>query len=157
MPRMLNDAPCTLKMQDHISGSELVLYHRLPTTEERTAYANGQIVREGNKLKNKLADVRINFGLKILTGFREGDFLKAENQPFSADPASPVYDAAWRTLIKKYAADVLTVLSIRVFEQPVTPAAENQLEIDDGAAPAEGDEETDGDGAKEDGETDRPL
>jgi len=128
MPRTLNDQPCEVTFFDRISNSKITLHYRMPTTEERIAYANEQIIRKGGKIKNNAGEARIKFGMKILTGFKDGDFEKGENQPLSADTKSPNYDAAWKTIIKQYASDVVALLCVHVFEASVvtqTPDADD--------------------------------
>ena len=119
MPRELSDELCELVLEDRISNSQITLYHDMPTTEDRIGYANEQVVRKGNKVQNRTGETRIKYALKILKGFKEGDFTKGKNQPISADPQSPLYDPAWKAIIKKYAADILELLAIRVFEVSV--------------------------------------
>jgi hypothetical protein len=158
MPRELSDELCTLIFEDRISNSLLTLYHDMPTTEMRIGYANEQIVRKGNKVENRSVETRIKYALKILRGFKEGDFTKGKNQPISADPKSPLYDPAWKAIVKKYAADVLELLAIRVFEVSVvfkTPEAEEADAAEE--APAEDDPAADAAGKVTEGKDENPL
>lgn len=119
MPRTLNDQRCEVTFFDRLSNSKITLYYRMPTTEERIAYANAQILRKDGKVKNNTGEARIKYGLAILTGFKDGDFEKGENQPLSADPKSPHYDPAWKTVIKQYASDIVSLLAVHVFDASV--------------------------------------
>ena len=109
MPRQLNDKPCEVTFQDRLSTdkdgnpSKITLYYRLPTTEERIGYANAQIVREGNSVKNNMGEARLKYGLKIFKGFKDGAFDQDEGKPLSSNPASPDYNPAWKTIVKQYA------------------------------------------------------
>lgn len=116
MPRVLNDKPCEVTFFDRISDSRITLYYRLPTPEERIKYTNSGITRRGNKMEPRLGETRVNYGLLILTGFKDGDFEKAPRQPIASDQESPNYDPGWKSLVKQYAADVLEMLAVHVFE-----------------------------------------
>jgi hypothetical protein len=130
MPRLLNDKPCEVVFQDRISNSEITLYYRLPTTEERIAYANAQIIRKGNTIKNNMGEARSKYGLLILTGFKDGDFEKEEGRPLASDPKSPHYDPAWKSYLRQFASDIVSLLAIHVFEASVVPVTEDMMEGD---------------------------
>jgi len=61
-----------LTINDTISGDKIELYYRLPTTEEMVDYQSHMFRRQGKKLLINAFETRLNYGLKILTGFREG-------------------------------------------------------------------------------------
>lgn len=63
-----------IKMLDPVSGTELGLYYRLPTTEERQAFLNDAGKRIGEEYVDNSAEARYEGGLKVLTGVRDGDF-----------------------------------------------------------------------------------
>jgi hypothetical protein len=132
MPRQLNNDPCEVTFLDRLSNSNITLSYRMPTTEERIKYANEQIVRKDGKIKNNAGETRIKYGLTILTGFKEGDFTKGENQPISADPKSPHYDPAWKTIIKQYASDIVSMLAVHVFEASVVSSVPDADDTDGG-------------------------
>ena len=119
MPRLLNDQLCKVTFLDRISNSKLTMHYHMPSTADRIAYANEQIIRKDGKIKNNAGEVRIKYGLRILAGFDDGDFEKGNNQPLSWDPKSPHYDPAWKTIIKQYASDVVSMLAVHVFEASV--------------------------------------
>jgi hypothetical protein len=116
MPRLLNNAPCSITFYDKISDSKITLFYRLPTTDERIKYANSGISRKGNKIESTIGENRIDYGEKILTGFKEGAFEKSPGVLLSSDPKSSNYDENWKTIVKNYAADVLAALAVFVFE-----------------------------------------
>lgn len=115
MARMLNDKPCEVTFFDRISDSKITLSYRLPTTEERVKYANSLIRRRGNKIENTTGDARLKYGAVILLGISDGSF-ETEKGPLSSDPQSPQYDPDWKNAVKKYAADVIEMLAVHVFE-----------------------------------------
>ena len=126
MPRLLNDKPCEVTFHDRLSTgkdgnpSKVTLFYHLPTTEDRIGYANAQIIRQGNTIKNNMGEARLKYGLKILTGFRDGDFEADDGRPMSSAPASPHYDPAWKTKVRQYASDIVSLLAVHVFDASVT-------------------------------------
>lgn len=103
-----------LVIDDTISESKIKLFYRQPTTEERVRYQQNLWERKGKKVLVN-AEMRLGIGLKILTGFREGDFGYA-GKPISSDPKSPNYRADWKELLKKTSADIVIALAVAVFE-----------------------------------------
>ncbi len=134
MARRESNKKNLLLMQDNLSNSTLGLYYRTPTTKERQAYINRRSVREGKKFRDNSAANRVEFGARILTGLREGDFERAvgvdEFKPFSSDEKSTAYFPDWREWMQDNCSDVLTMLSIRVFELSVTPSSDEFQEVD---------------------------
>ena len=119
MPRLLNDKPCEVTFFDRISESKITLSYRLPTTEERVAFANALVTRRGNKVDTSMGEARLKYAAKILLGFKDGSFDTDKGRPLSCNPASPHYDPAWKTFIRQYAQDVLIMLAVHVFEASV--------------------------------------
>ena len=118
MPRLLNDKPCEVTFFDRISDSKISLSYRLPTTEERVAYANSLVTRRGSKIDTSMGQARLKYAALILLGFKDGSF-ETDKGPLSCDEKSPHYDPAWKTFIRQYAQDVLIMLAIHVFEASV--------------------------------------
>lgn len=119
MPRAIGALNNSLKIHDNISDSEIVLYYRHPTTLERTGYHNMAIQRKRNKVKLQQAEARMKYGAQILTGFREGDFVREESGrtvAFSSDQTSPNYRADWKEELEKWAADLIMLLAAHVFD-----------------------------------------
>lgn len=104
-----------LRIQDAISGSEIELYYRMPTTSEMVSYQAKLIKRQGRKILLNAFETRLEFGLKIFTGFRDGDF-GIDGKPISSDPQNPNYKEDWKGLLKETAADIITTLAFTVFE-----------------------------------------
>ena len=136
MARRLGDDLNEMRFQDNLSGSEIVLYYRMPTTKERVAYTNESYQRKGRKLINRSVETRLKFGLKILMGFREGDFERKVGGkwvPMSSDgPASENYYPEWKEHIEKYASDLVEHLAMRVFDLPVGMPEEGEGTRDEG-------------------------
>lgn len=105
----------TLTIKDAISGTDIELYYRLPMTPERVAYQSRMFRTKGGKMKVQVFEARIEFGLKILTGFREGDF-GIKGKPIASDPQSKNYQEDWKELIKATAADIVNAFAFVVFE-----------------------------------------
>lgn len=138
MARRLGDELNEMRFQDNLSASEIVLYYRMPTTQERIAYTNESYQRKGKKLINRSVETRLKFGLKILVGFREGDFERRVDGkwvPMSSDgPPSENYYPEWKEHVEKYASDLVEHLAMRVFDLPVgVPDDEEMTEDKPGA------------------------
>ncbi|MCK9254088.1 MAG: hypothetical protein M0P55_15165 [Clostridiales bacterium] len=136
MARNITARGCNeLKIHDNISSSAIVLYHRTPTTQERQAYSNMSVQRKGRKIKFNTAAARLKFGLKILTGFREGDFVRivdGKQVPFSADPTSSNYLKTWKEEVEAGAADLVMLLAAHVFDGSAEIDEEQDDAADDG-------------------------
>lgn len=102
-------------IQDAISGSELELYYRMPATQEMVQYQSKLFKRQGKKIFINAFETRLEMGLKILTGFRDGDFGIA-GKPISSNPASINYHEDWKELLRETAADIVTAFAFTVFE-----------------------------------------
>lgn len=129
MPRRLGDELNEMRFQDNLSGTEIVLLYRMPTTKERVAYANESFQRKGRKLINRAVETRMKFGLNVLEGFREGDFERkvgAAWKPIASDSASDNYFPEWKEHVEKYASDLIEHLAIRVFDLPVQVPEEDE-------------------------------
>lgn len=123
MPRILGaKAANELRIHDNISGDEIILFHRMPTTAEREGYANESIKRHRNKTTFSIVAAREKYGSKILTGFREGDFqvegADGKLVAFASDPASPNYREDWKDLMVQHASDLIQALAGHVFDAP---------------------------------------
>jgi hypothetical protein len=118
MGRILNDKPCEVTFLDRISDSKITLTYRMPTTDERVAYANSLVTRRGTKVESGMGEARLKYGAKILLGFKDGSF-ETDKGPLSCDQNSPNYDPAWKTFISKYAQDIIIMLAVHVFEASV--------------------------------------
>jgi len=122
MARRLSDEQNELTIRDNLSGTDIKLFYRMPTTKERIGYQNDSVRRENGRVQTRTVETRIKYGHKILTGIREGDFevLKdGKYVPLSSDPASEFLDPAWKEHVKTHAADMLELLAARVFDAPV--------------------------------------
>jgi hypothetical protein len=131
MARRESSTKNLLLMQDNLSDSTLGLYYRTPTTKERQAYINKRSLRQGKKFIDNSAANRVDFGKRILTGLREGDFERAVDDgfvPFSTEEKSKNYFPEWKEWMEANCSDVLTMLAIRVFELSVTPGTEESAD-----------------------------
>ena len=116
MPRDLKASSLNkLVIQDAISGSAVELHYRMPTTSEMISYQARAIKREGNKLKNRLVETRLEFGARILTGFRAGDFT-FDGEPLASGADEKGYRDNWRELVEEAAPDLIAALAYTVFE-----------------------------------------
>ncbi len=122
MARVFSDEPNKLTIHDNISGSDIVLFYRNPTTQEVSGYHNAALRRRRNKVEIRQAEARMKYGSIILTGFRDGDFVQADadgvNKPMSSTSEHPDYCPNWKAEVKKHAADLIMVLAQHVFDSP---------------------------------------
>jgi hypothetical protein len=110
-----------MKIDDAISGCDLVLYYRLPTTQERIDFQRASFARKGKKVSNRVSEARAEFGALILTGIREGDFSAGSDETgapllIASDPASPHYREDWKAQVIETAGDLLMLLGMQVFQ-----------------------------------------
>lgn len=137
MPRIIGSPRNELILNDTLAGCQVGLYYRMPTTSERQGYLNAVVKRERNKVTLHHAEARLKYGLKILEGVRDGDFLRTVNGrsvAMSSDPASPDFHPEWKKEIETGCGDLVLALAGLVFEggaEVVTP------EEDDDPGPAE--------------------
>ncbi len=111
-------------MADPVSGSEISILYRMPTTDERQTYISAQFKRVEDNIEDHSYDARVKYGKKIMTGIGEGQVAfegkdnegKPEVKQVSSDPESTHYRADWKDLVEQYLPDVLWFLSYRVFE-----------------------------------------
>lgn len=104
-----------LRIQDALSGSDLELYYRMPTTSELVSYQSKLMQRKGKKVIIHAFDTRLEFGLKILTGFRDGDF-GFDGKPISSEKENANYREDWKELVKQSAPGIINAFSMTVFE-----------------------------------------
>lgn len=134
MARILGAERNTLKVFDRISGTELEIYYREPTTEERAVYSNQTISRKGRKVKVQVGETRQKFGVRIMSGFRDGDFVAPKDGkpvPIASDKDSPNYAENWKDLVLKHASDIIELLAAHVFEGSAEVEDGDGLDDDD--------------------------
>lgn len=108
---------------DDLAGSEEhVLYYRIPETDERQWYEHAKVVRDGEDVEIQATTAAFNAGASILTGIREGDFGRINDEgkavPIASDPDSENYFEGWKEHVEKHAADHVIHLGLHVFERP---------------------------------------
>jgi len=113
------DLKNVFKIRDPQTGDSITLYYRAPNADEMVSYFAGI---DRDHYQEGLAKKRIDFALDrgIITGFEEGCFEKENGEGtfihFSSDEGKENFDPDWKELLKKGAADILTVFSTQVFE-----------------------------------------
>lgn len=124
MARYLSDLDNELCIDDNISGTTVRLFHRMPTPGERIRYTN-ECYPKDNKGRTRIAlsESRQKFGMKILTGIGNGDFLDGDGKPMSSDKSDENYNQAWRDLVAKYAIDLVELMAAQVFDASASIAA----------------------------------
>ena len=106
---------------DSATGQEVELTHRLPTTSEEVEFQRRTFRRRDRRnispedIARNLAEIRVEFGLKVLTGFKEGDF-GVDGKPISSDPESSNFYPEWKNLLREKAPRIVSALAVAVFE-----------------------------------------
>lgn len=121
-----------MRIKDTISNSEIELYYRTPLASEIAQYHSMLVKRKGGKIIMNPIQTRLEMGLKILTGFREGDF-GYDGKPISSDPQSPYYREDWKELLRDTAADIIIAFAFNIFEgvQPLKEEDLAEVEFED--------------------------
>jgi hypothetical protein len=118
---------------DSATGVEVELTHRLPMTSEEAEFSRKTFRRRERKsispedIARNLAEIRVDFGLRIVTGFKEGDF-GMDGKPISSDPQSEIFYPEWKNLLREKAPRILAALAVAVFEGGRVRAAEEEEE-----------------------------
>lgn len=129
MPRDLKPTQQNkLIIHDAISGSDVELWYRMPTTQEMVAYQARAIRREAGRIKNRTVETRLEFGRRILTGFRYGDFT-FDGAPISCSGGTG-YREDWAELIATAAPDLIQALAFTVFEGALAAGGGEAVEFD---------------------------
>lgn len=113
--RVLSNKDNQITFFDAASNSRLIMFHRVPNTQEIVEYNKNIYKREKNKLEIN-TEARIDAALNILTGIGDNCFADQDNKPISHKPDSPDFNPAWKSLLKEYAPDILILLAIQSFE-----------------------------------------
>lgn len=119
MPTILGASVQKLKLFDNLSGSEVELTYRMPTTKERSAYTNESFARVRNRMVTRIVETRLKYGARILTGIRDGDFAVEKDGrivEISSNPQSAHYDASWKEKVVEFAPYLVETLAATVFE-----------------------------------------
>ncbi len=107
--RDLTSVKNSMFVADTIGGGYVEFTYRLPTTEERLAFRQACLVQVEDEVKFEPFTARLEFGLKVLTGFTEGYFTD-NDKPISINQDN------WKELIKATASDLIEALGMGVFE-----------------------------------------
>ena len=114
MAIILGEENHSLVVHDPVSGSEVTLYYRRPTSEERVAYQLSAYRLEEGQRRFCLGETRLKFGLEILTGFGPGDFLVAAEG--GEAPLDPERHPDWKERVGEHAPDLVSYLAQQIFE-----------------------------------------
>jgi hypothetical protein len=101
---------------DAPSGVTCGIYYRRPRPSECIAYQSSLMKRKGDKIQDNTYKTRLEFGLKIITGIREGDYGTEDGQPISSDPQSPHFREDWKELIARVAHLHVVAVAALAFE-----------------------------------------
>lgn len=113
--RELQAGQNVIEIKDELAGVIHEFYYRLPTNKERVQYQAGLVRREGNKVINCALRQQLEFGAKILTGFKKGS-ISVGGQAIASDPDDPGYCESWKDVLCKGAPDLVQTVGRVVFD-----------------------------------------
>lgn len=116
MARMLGKIISEAVLKDNLGGGEIVIYYRQPTTIERVEYTNQGFRRVAGELVVNKGETRMDYGLRIITGFKFGDFVDEKGKAFASEPGHKNYRADWKDLLMDGGSDLVDLLAARVFD-----------------------------------------
>jgi len=91
------------------------LEFRWPTVEEQAGYRAARYVREGGQVVTRVFEPRLEYGMKVATGFTSGPFT-VDGEPLSSTPGESGYRKDWKRLVARVAPGVFEALAVRVFD-----------------------------------------
>ena len=119
---ILNSKKNVIQFKHKPSNTDIEIYYKNPTTEDRVGYKNERIQRDGDQITFNVPETRIKYAEKIITGIREGDFgqeINGEVRPLSCNPDSEYYNDKWKDILKANAPDVLETIAVFIFDDPI--------------------------------------
>ncbi len=108
-----------LEIFDAVSSSTITYYWRNPTDAERIRYSNELYTRSKKEDKDIILmhpEIKKEYGLKVLTGFKPGDFADENGKPIGTEKGSENYDPNWKEKLLEYVPEHLTLIATHVFE-----------------------------------------
>ena len=123
----------TIRITDAVSGETVERYYRMPAATERVAFERAAHQWKKNTFVDNAAEARLEFGMKILTGFKEGAF-SVDGTPISSDQNSDRYHPEWKSLVRDSASDLVSAMAMAVFQGSKVEETEAGEE-DDGTSP----------------------
>jgi hypothetical protein len=97
------------------AGKKLGIYYRPPKPSEAIGYSSALLKRKGNKIQSNEYKTRLEYGLRIITGVREGDYGYG-GKLLSSDPSSPDYREDWKELLARIAHLHIVAVAVVAFE-----------------------------------------
>ena len=86
-------------LHDPVAQEEVVLYYSTPTNAQRVRFGNDMHKGKGKKVRLQLSFAHLKYGAEVLTGIKEGGFIKG-GEVISSDPASDNFDPEWKDLLR---------------------------------------------------------
>lgn len=89
------------------SGSKVKFFYTNPDTELHIKYKSAILnASVKGKTIEEVQKIQIEFGLKLITNIRKGDFV-LKGKPISSDPKDPDYLSEWKDVLKKVAGNII--------------------------------------------------
>ena len=111
-----------------IGGQKVGVYYRSPTPSEYIGYHREKLKFRGGKIENNLIEANLRYGLKVITGVRQGDLEFRENGAWKKLDTTMMPEAEWKALIERDFLELVDFVGSRVFNPIESSAAENEEE-----------------------------
>lgn len=112
------------------SGSKVKFYYKNPDTETQIKYRSALLnVSIKNKSIEDIQKIQLEWALKLITGIRNGDFIK-DGKPISSIPEDENYYSEWKELLKKQAGSLLLKFLETLLEAPCYPVKDEAANAD---------------------------
>ena len=102
-----------------IGGHEVGVYHRSPTASEYQGYHTDKIKLEGRRVRQALSEANLRYGLKIITGIRNGDLEYRDgangDARWLALDTEVMPEAVWKDILKRDFFELIDFVGAKVF------------------------------------------
>lgn len=118
-----------LTIVDKISGTEIAFYHKRPDYADRIRYHKdfwGSTVSENGERKEPDYQKRVEYGLKVMTGFEENKIGDENGKPISSDPKNENYRADWKEFIEQNFPEFAAMVAVQAYEGMYVKPGENK-------------------------------
>ena len=102
-----------------IGGHEIGIYHRSPTASEYQGYHTDKIKLEGRRVRQSLAEANLRYGLKIITGIRNGDLEYRDGANGDARwitlDTEVMPESVWKNILKRDFFELIDFVGAKIF------------------------------------------
>lgn len=110
---ILGSKPQQITIKDGANKQVTFLYRR-PNASEVAEYV-ATLSQEGHS-PQRVIELRIDYALKLITGFTPGSFEDESGKQISSDPSDEGYLENWKELLREYASDLILMVAYNVID-----------------------------------------